>query len=764
MKHPFSRLSSSLSTPLSVYLRCLLQVCTQGKTLTAAIALVLLLVPYSSLAAMALSQKVSVKQLGSEAAIYLPTIHAQREFGFTRPRDWTVQSAVAEVTLQHSQQLIDGSWLQVIVNDKVLTHVPLTKANTNGTKLKVPVPASLLKDLNRISYRVEQHYSKKCEDPVDPSLWTTLLDDSGLVFNYTAKTPKLSFQQFPYPVVDNLAYKPVALRYVLPQAPTGEALEAAALLNVVFAQERRAEALVTHVQLGNEAIPKTATPEQVIMVGTPATLGAAGAGFLRQLKLDGFKLQGDVWQEANGTPLRDNDALVGLAPNPLHAGQVVLVVTGNTPQAVLNGARFLAQRPKQQTLDGSTMIVPSNWAPAGGGVMEAASYIEKESRSLAELGFGVQSVEKITAPPLSFNIPVVTDFMSSGANLVLDLNYSYGPLLNPKYSSLELRLNDRSLANVPLTNEAGQERANTQITIPRDLLKTGNNFVAQFHLMPDKYGFCVDKYDDKAWAKIHEDSRLLVQGNPTSKLPDVSLLSLGRGYPYTLKTDLSETQILLGGTSKAQLEALMAVTSRLGRFASGKASPALEVGLLGAGGAAPDFGKHLVLIDEGEQVPSNIESALQLAFNKVGAAANINFKGPVTTVSVSQAAKPNAALLEMGMTNGNRVVTRFSGSSPEALNTLAALLENDTAFESLQSGKISRVANMDLNVSVDERAVQATSSEQGAVKASNAGSDWFAGIWSQPWLRWTLIALASLFALFFVLPFLVSLLFGKGRR
>lgn len=714
---------------------------TLGSLTLAALLLTALLQPLLALPAEAASQTVTLKALGAEEVVYLPTIRAQREFTFTKPRDWAISGATAKITFQHSEQLIPGSWLQIIVNDKVLKHVPLTKANTQGSSVTVPIPASLLETFNRLILRVEQHYAIKCEDPVDPSLWTNVLNDSTLTFNYSEKTPKLSLKNFPYPVVDQLAYKPTPLRYVVGQNASPEALQAMGLLNVIFAQAHPREALVAHAQTSASGLP--GSNENVIILGT-----------LDELTGDAKSLAA----KAGANSLGSNEGLVAVVTHPKKAGNVALIVTGKTPQATLRAAQYLASRNEEAFEEQPAKVIGSDWSPVGGGTAYPP-YIATESRTLAELGYGVQVTEKITAPPITLDIPVVTSFKDPSSNLVLDLNYSYSPKLNPKYSALELRLNDRAFASIPLLNqENGEERASAQVPVPRELLKTDNKFVAKFHLMPDKYGFCVDEYEDDTFGKIHEDTRLLVQSTPASKLPDVSLLSLGRGYPYTLKPDLGNTHIALSELNATQLDALLAVTSRLGRHAGNTVAPQLTVGMLDDG---VDLGKHVVIIDQAKDLNDTLNNTLDTSYRKGGQTLFIDWQGNESRAQLGENASNTAALLEMGM-SGNSVVTRLSAPTPEGLKLLTQLWNNDEAFEAIAEGDVVRVANTKTTASADETK-ELTVTESGAAPMAAAGN-WWSSLWAKPWFQWTVYALLILFGLFFVVPLLVNLFKGKGRK
>lgn len=719
--------------------------------------------------AQAATQTVTMKRLGAEDPILLPTIHSARELDFPKPRSWKIKSVRVEATFQHSQQLIAPSWLKIMMNGRPITHVNLDPSNTQTTTINAALPVAAMEQFNRLAFVVDQHYTKKCEDPTDVSLWTNVLASSKLIFDYTLALPKLTFQQFPFPVVDALAYHPTRLRYVLNETTDPTVLTALGLLNASFAQQQPHEPIVSVWQSGESAV--SAKAQNVVLIGTAGKLGGPGQRFIGSLRLEGgYRLEGNQWLNGSGQALGAGEGLVAMAENPQAPGHAVLIVSGNSPDGVLVAAKYLVGRPMDQSAGGATHLVPTGWGPPLGGDNGASRFIEKENKTLAQLGFTTIGVEKINAPPITYEVPVVANFADAGSDLVFDVSYSYGPKLNPRYSSLELRLNDRPIANLPLTNPNGQEHARAQVPLPKDLLKVRNQLVAQFHFLPDKYGYCVDKYEDLGWGKIHDDSAFLVQGGPLAFLPNLNLFSLGAGFPYTRAADLEQVQVVMGDTDASSMQTLLALTNRLGRVMIPNITPQLKVGLP----AQVDNGANVVLIDHGGN-PATEGDGLMLAQSAKGAPVELSFNGPVSQATLLEGSGNEAGTLEQ-TTSGNRVITRLSASSAKAMVQLANRLLNDEALDELVEGPINRVVyGGQLVVGVNEKAVpseaesEAMSAEEKTTAAAKQEAGWLSWpkhLWqTQPWLRWIAYALgAGALLLFVVLPILGLILGGLTRK
>lgn len=636
--------------------------------------------------AAAATHPLPLTELNVHNTIYLPTVSSQRIIEFTLPRAWQASAGGSSLKLhfQHSSQLLPNrSFLEVILNDALLQRIPLTRANAETSTLTIPLSGATLKAKNQLKFRVEQHYTHKCEDPVDASLWTQVLPETSLSIQYFAKPLKPNIAAFPYPLVDQKAPFASDVLFSTPATLDDATLKALTVLQTRLGSEAHAEELHTHVTYGTPN-PQDAYAQRShwIVVGTPASNSAINSYANTFTKV---RLEGGQWLESSNRQLLANNAgVVKMIQKPGNNSQAVLIISANSSEGLATVAEFLAHDGIRELSTGDELIVQSNWASTSFNAQpeHPLRYIDDKTKSLSDLGFGDQYVEKLYAPPITYSLPIVSDFAKSNAKLDADLTYSYGGGLNPRYSSLELILNDRSIANIPLTNVAGEDNAHARINLPTELLGVHNRLVAQFHMMPDKYGFCVDNYVDKAWGKIFSSSKLLVNGSPASRLPNVGLLN-STGYPYTQTTQLDNTHWVLANSnpSAAQLASYLAVVSRVGRNLETrkgyKLSASTSVGNISGN-------SHTLIVGSKNIFAGLSTSALPLAWDKSGN------KIVQTKLAAQVSDAPDSALIEQGI-NGSRAITLIAAENDAAFKGVQTLFEQDKAFEKLSLGDVQQI-------------------------------------------------------------------------
>lgn len=704
------------------------------------------------LPALAATEVVPLERLNIQDVILLPTIHSQYEARFTKPKTWQVQpSSHILVDFQHAHQLQPHrSWLQVIVNDKVIRHVPLTRENVTGTQLNIPMPVHLLKDFNTLNFRVEQHYADRCEDPVDKSLWTQILPSTKMVFHYNPVAPTVDFSEYPYPIIDALTYSPAQVQYVTSAQATDQELHALALVNTHLAQRAHKEKeLKTRVQFNRPTAG--AEGEHLIFVGAASRVGGAaplisGAG--------DYALSNGRWvHRQSGQPVPNDQGVLVFTRVPGSMSKTVLVVSGNSEQGVLKAAQYLTNSPSSAELAGSALTTPAGWSSPGTRSNKPPRYIEGQSRSFRELGFGIQEVHKINAPPIIYKVPIVGDFRNQNGKLWLDLVYSYSENLNPEYSSLELRMNDVSIANIPLTNPQGEQLKRASIPVSNELIRPRNDLVAQFHLMPDKYGWCVDNYEDHAWGKILDDSRFRVEGHVPPRLPDLGLLN-DTMYPYAKTDNLQHLHLVLPTQPSAELlNAMLGFTSRLGRATQSETDLRLT---LSRGFQNVSGDRHVMAFRDSTdslRLPEGARLTWQVSDGQLMKSLSLSDREN-SRISMQLIDQPQGTYLEQYTTGGHQVMTVLTASSDDGFLNWAKILETDKLFEPLSEGFLQQASllNPDLN------AVTETTYHQEVRRGTPAASDWWSNLvrWAKN-LPWTLIVagLVGLFFLMLALPLLV---------
>ncbi len=643
----------------------------------------------------ALTRNIPLRQLGVKETLYLPTVSSQQRVEFTLPPTWRISpgDSYLETEFQHSTELLpDRSWLEIIINEQSVRKIPLTRDNSKSTRVRVPFSGVPLRETNILKYRVEQHYTDKCEDPLDPSLWTQVLPSSHLVIAYTPVLPPVDLSAYPYPMIDSLAYDPAKVRFILPEKYTLSDLQAMTLLNVHLGQSSRKREIHPSLRFSGKGIEDS--DNHLILVGTPTDNPEIKhfAGSVLN-----YRLIENRWAERDTSKaMPERAGLVLFFRHPDKPSRTVTLVTGNTPEGVLQAARFLTTRPRLAELKGTEYAVSENWKPSGNASRAVSRYIEQENRSFIELGFETRQVEKINAPPLTYAIPVVSDFSIASneidpPRMTLDLTYSYSPGLNPEFSSLELRFNDRAIANIPLENENGQDQVRTSVVVPNELIGTHNELVAQFHLLPDKYGFCVDNYEDRSWGIIHNDSRFSIGGNVASRLPDVGLVN-STGYPYTRTDNFEGLHVVIPEkATRNLLETVLAVTGRLGRVTLADTDLRLSLDhKLGV-----PLGRDILIFGTGD-IPESARRPFLLNWP----APHAKLFHLDNTQAVRFSDDNLGAYLEQQFIPGNsrRVVTVITGRSPQAFNAVRQLFEDDTRFEAMTLGLIKQVEPWQMSV------------------------------------------------------------------
>jgi cellulose synthase operon protein B len=626
---------------------------------------------------------VTLKEFKVKDSILLPTTSSKYEIEFTRPKTWALSGkSTINLAFQHSIALLPHrSRIKVMVNDSLIHNVPLTRENNEYDKLSIPLPVGLLKEFNKLTLEVEQHYTDKCEDPLDKALWTQILPESSLFFDYTPVIPSVDLTAYPYPIIDTLTYSPSKVHYVIAQNPSEEELKALAYVNVHLGQSAQKHAVTTRVSYNTVS---GADDEHLVFIGSPAGLGVL-QGFSSQFS--GFRLQGGQWIDAKTGSALPSDAGLILFFQPAGAKEkTALVVTGNSPRGIMQAAQYLTTRPHPPEMAGQSIVVPAGWPPSANHTAKVSRFVAYDNRSFMEMGFKTEEVHKITAQPIIYKVPVVTDFYNGHAGLWLDLSYSYSKELNPEFSSLELRLNNISVANIPLTNPNGETLAKATVPLAAELLRPRNELVAQFHLMPDKQGWCVEHAVDNAWGKILDDSAFRIEGHPKSYLPDAGLLN-NTMYPYSSSDNLETVQIILPDAPTLDtIRAMLAFTTRLGRATLADTDLRLQ---LGVGANASVQANHVAIFKHSGNAVA-LPAGNQLSWLTDGTAGfpkALALAGlPGTQAKAQVVDAGTGTIIEQYSPSVDKVITVFTASQAKGFEQLATWFENDKQFEKLDRG------------------------------------------------------------------------------
>lgn len=491
-------------------------------------------------------------------------IYSSTGLRFTRPRSWKLQSVKALIRFQHSPALIASrSNLTVRVNDTSIGSVPLNRPESQVGQVLLDVPIQRIQDFNDLSIVAQQHNTANCqeEDAGDQTLWTEILPDSKLIFNYKPQAIPLDFGRYPYPFLDNLSLEPNRIVYLRPQKLNESWLTAAARYSATLGRLADFRPLDTRLVTG---IDQVLANERLVIIGTPAEQPA-----LQSLKLP-FKIAKQQIVDGAGSPLRPEDGVLMLT-STLDSGVPVLVATGNGAEGVLKAVQFLVQSKDSKIGTGGAIIVSKVADVPSPSTRQWPRYLpEKNSFKLSDLKVGDDKpFEDVTvrgagAPPVEFDFRALPDDrFTRGSSMNLD--YSYGPQVNPRTSAVEVLLDGVFIGGARLTDENGANRQSLNVNLPEKLIKPTSKIQIAFRLNPREPGTCGRVTDQQLTGTVHADTSFNINREPSVELPDLKLLQFG--FPFAAPQDLSSTAIVVPDLpSDTDLTTLLEFSQRLGRL------------------------------------------------------------------------------------------------------------------------------------------------------------------------------------------------------
>jgi len=618
--------------------------------------------------------------------LQLRGIYDEARLRFTRPRNWEAKNIQVSLRFRHSPALYaTRSNLTVLINGVSVGSVPMNKREGEIGTAVYQVPASALRDNNDIVIAALQNNSPTCtQDPFDPSLWTEILPDSKLVFDFVPKPIQLNFSRYPYPLFDELSLNPNEIAYLLPKSMDEAWLTAIARFQTGLG--RLAQFRPIDLRLV-EAAAAVKPGERLVVIGTPKMQPG-----LQSLKLP-LTLQQDRWLDETKKPIADDVGVLMLTTTADQTG-VVLVATGNTPAAVNKAVQFLLQPRDRQIGTGQTLLVKQLSDVPAPPLRDWPGYLPMQDQfQLKDLQTqGHEPFQDITtrgadAPPIEFDFRALPDDRFLIGN-VLNVRYSYGPQLNPLTSLLEVQLDGLPLAGRKLDDVDGVTRGTFKVDLPADKIKPNSKIQVRFQLDPRERRSCNRAVDQQLWGTVHADTQFDLKRDQGARVPDLKLLQVG--YPFTAPQDLSQTAIVLPQTpSRAELLLLLEFSERMGRLSRAE-SVKLNVYRAEQLPTQIRSTHHLVAIGQRSQfpLPEAVKATgfnLQTLLGRQRDAANVRTLPDVEGV-VKAIVSP---------WNGDRVLLMLTGQSDAGITQLQDLFAQDSLFYQLRDDTVLMNANQD---------------------------------------------------------------------
>lgn len=490
-------------------------------------------------------------------------IYDEARLGFTRPRDWQIKSVKAQIRYRHSPALYaTRSNLTVLINGASVGTIPLNRKQGEIGSAVFDIPLSAIQNYNEVTIGALQNNSPTCtQDPYDPSLWTEVMPDSKIVFNYNPKPIALDFKSFPYPIFDELSLEPNRLVYLLPNKVDQPWLTSVTRLQSTIgklADYRRFDTRLI------KTLGEVKLTERLALIGTPEQQPA-----LKSLKLP-MSLADNKILDSNKKPLPPEVGVLMLATT-LESKVPVLVATGNGPVGVAKAVQFLVQAKDRQIGTGQFILVKDLTLMPTPPLRERQGYLPlSDTFTLGDLKnrnneqYKDISIRGSDSPPIEIDFRALPDDQFLPGN-TMNLSYSYGPQINPKTSLVEVKLDGVALVGKRLSSIDGGNRESLKIALPEGLIKPTSKLLVDFRLDARERRSCSRVTDQQLWGTLHSNTSFDLKRTNAFQLPDLKLLQYG--FPFNAPQDLSSTAIVLPKEpTVSDVMTLLELSARLGRL------------------------------------------------------------------------------------------------------------------------------------------------------------------------------------------------------
>lgn len=638
----------------------------------------------------ALQSKLSFEQLGINNNMTMKTVTNTQEVQFTRPKNIQFSSN-PKFTLIFTQSpalLPHRSSLTVLLNGNVIKTIKYsTLKDAVPNIINIDLPVEFLKDYNKLTFTVNQHYIDKCEDPFDTSLWTIISKKSNINMDYIKKPAPIDFAQYPFPFFDELSYNPTEINYAEPDFSkiSNQTLTSISYINSNLAKFVGWRDLI--VKTSSNVIDS----KSKIIIGTPDE----NREIYNYTNYIPYKLTNGLFTYSDGQPLKDEGILM-LIRNPKDASSVILFITGNTPEAVLKAATALEQNPISRALKGDRAIIKTLIPNKPAKLRDLKDYVHNRDTSLQDIGLNDKTIRGFASNPIEYNFKLMSDmFFEPKTRAKLTAYYSYSRAINYDLSDLEVVLNGISLQSKKLVNYQGDKTKvdKLELEIPVELLRPYNTLQFKFHLFPIKQGYCNFVTDEHIWGTIYKNTKLKLPAIIKAKIPDIDYINDG-GYPFTAFPDMQNTMFVLNkNIDSTDFKSLLDLTASFAKQMF--FNDYMNFKVIKADSFNKKQSKNYNIIAIGRYNNFDFYKYLEKDTLIDYSSKTMDFKNPDNTKKFSDViTSPDLGIVEQIISpfNNKRVIMILFGKNNTGLNNASSLFIDKDKFLNIKSGNIALVS------------------------------------------------------------------------
>ena len=614
---------------------------------------------------------ITFSSLGLDTDIVLYGPYDAGALRFDLPATWELNSG-AELELIISAYFAGGSdntsadgdyigaALGVYFNDKLQQSVSLR----SGTNVAYRIPINtgdLPSPYSDGGYKISFYLDASVDCDSNFHQTTVSIDATSIVnLPYSEVPLPLNLHRIPFPIYQERSVNNDTVLVITPASPTADEVRAALLVMGTFGKMTNGH-LPVRMVTSDELTDDARVGSHLIFVGKPSGLPV----------LTGVPLQATIGAGGYMTnSITDTDGYIEMAISPWNEEKAVLIVGGNTDQAVVKAAQALSTG-NLQTGDNLAYSIVADVNPTSitGILSTDSNLLPPPDYSLADLGYGAETVSDIGTNWFSFNFVIPVGQIPSETPS-LNLLFSHSALIDVNRSDVSVYFNDTLAGSVKLS-EDDSNLVSAQIKLPVSGMQSGQNDISISATLIPRDDCSITTFSGM-WMTIYPESTLhmpLIRSlETTTSFLDLSVYP----YPFINDPELSSTAFVLPSNDRVAWSIAGDIAYDLGASSTGSI---LDMGAF-YDGALPEevFDRDLILIGQPAnlKIISDLRESLPAYFDEGSNIAVLNSQQVIYRIS----SEKSLGYLETfsSPNNAGRTILAILGTNQEGLKASSSVL------------------------------------------------------------------------------------------
>lgn len=478
--------------------------------------------------------------------------------------------------------------LTVRLDGTVVSTVSLTKANVGIQTLQIALPAEILNNATRRNHTLELELDARdhCRNRLDSKVFIRA-DQSFIHYEYQEFLPLLDLARYPRPFYNNRQFvaEQESVWIVMPPNPSSATLNSVASIATGLGRLTGSDILI-RVTTQDKLTEADRQGNHLILVGKPEDHPLIASLFSNSSLQTTRAAEGSL--SFRGTALGIDDGIIDLIPHPENPKRAVMVVSGQSDEALRKAGQSLGGPPSLLGIGGSLAILTETretFYTSGTAIGSTLKFSQLGATEDVVLsGIGTQIFD------VTFNIPFGTrltndayvEVLYNNAQTLAIANSNFSVLMNEvPIGSVNLGVVDPNLTTTP-SPVAGYKVL--RIPIPSTSVQVGTSNTLSLQLDINNDFNCEPPNRSATWFTISKDSTLYLPReiqDPATYVPLVGLFP----SPFNSLPNLNNVWVSLPAEpTQVEWEAGIKVLSRLGSDTFGEGFiPKLSTGAIPSG-------------------------------------------------------------------------------------------------------------------------------------------------------------------------------------